>query len=134
MRGVRGWLGEPGPGAWGEPLTPNLCLGMSTELSLQQDNQKPGPEEALGECPLPDLLGAGGGHWPAHHPDCATGHLSPVEQWGQQCSTCPGRRRCLRAWGLTQLGLEDRWRGHTGWFWSPENPGVCSHLSHPAEQ
>lgn len=130
--GREGVVGRTWPwGLGGEPLTPNLCLGMSTELSLQQDNQKPGPEEALGECPLPDLLGAGGGHWPAHHPDCATGHLSPVEQWGQQCSTCPGCRRCLRAWGLTQLGLEDRPRGRTGWFWSPENPGVCLLPSEP---
>lgn len=63
-----------------EPLTPILCLGTSTELSFQQDNQDPGPEEALGEHPLAYLLGAGGGRWPAHHPDCVAGHLSPTEK------------------------------------------------------
>lgn len=73
-------LGDRGPGSLGEPLTPTLCLAMSTELSLQQDNQDPGPEEELGEHPMPDLLGAGGGWRPARHPDCAPGHLSPTEQ------------------------------------------------------
>jgi hypothetical protein len=66
-----------------ELLTPTLCLGVLTELSLQQDNQDPGPEEALGEQPLPNLPGAGGGWWPTHPPDCASGHLSTAEQWGQ---------------------------------------------------
>lgn len=110
-----------------------MYLGTSTELSLQQDNQDPGPEEAPGEHPLPDLLGAGGGWWPAHHPDCAADHLCPTKQGRQQCPTGPGRRHCLRAWGLTQLGLEERPNSFTGWFWSPENPGVFSHLSHPSE-
>lgn len=73
-------LGGAGSGAWGESLTPILCLGASTELSLQQDNQDLGPEEALGEHPLPDLLGAGGGRWRAHPPDCAAGPLPPTEQ------------------------------------------------------
>lgn len=100
-------LGDPGPGSLEEPLTPILCLGMSTELSLQQDDQDPGPEEALGERPLPDLLGAGGGRQPAHHPDCAAGHLSPTKQRGQQCLSDPGRSGCLGAQGLTQLGLEE---------------------------
>lgn len=126
-----GGLGEPGPGAPGKPLTPTLCLGMSTELSLQQDNQDPGSEEALGEHALLDLLGAGGGRRPTHPPDCAAGHLSPTEQWGQQCPT--GRGCCLRVQELTQLGLEDRPSGRTGWSWCPENPGICFHLSHPTE-
>lgn len=127
-------MGESGPGAPGKPLTPTLCLGMSTELCLQQDNQDPGPAEALGEHALPDLLGAGVGRLPAHPPDRAAGHLSPTEQWGQQCRTGPGHRCRLGAWGLTQLGLEERPSGHTGWSWSPENPSVCSHLSHPTER
>lgn len=126
-------LGDPGPESLGEPLTPTLCPGLSTELSLQQDDQDPGPEEALGEHSLPDLLGAGGGRRPARHPDCAAGPLSPTEQRGQQCPPGPGCRDCLRAWGLSRLGLEERPSGHTGWFWSPENPGVCSHLSRPTQ-
>jgi hypothetical protein len=47
------------------------------------NSQDPGPEEALGEQPLPNLPGAGGGWWPTHPPDCASGHLSTAEQWGQ---------------------------------------------------
>lgn len=76
------WGGVGGSWLWGsvEPLTPILCLGASTELSFQQDNQDPGPEEALGEHPLAYLPGAGGGRWPAYHPDCVAGHLSPTEK------------------------------------------------------
>lgn len=127
-RAGRSWL-------WvsGETLTPMLCLGASTELSFQQDNQDSGPEEALGEHPLAYLLGADGGRWPAHHPDCVAGHLPPTEKRGQQCPTGPGCECCLGAWGLTQLGLEERLNGRTGWFWAPKNLGICSHLSLPSE-
>lgn len=133
-RPCRGWVGRSWSRALGKPLTPTLCLGVSTELRLQQDNQDSGPEEALGECPLPDLLGAGSRRWCAHPPDCVVGHVSPTKQQGQQCPTGPGCRCCLRAWGMTQLGLEKRPNSHTGRFWSSENPGVCSLLSHPSER
>lgn len=72
-------LGGAGSGASEESLSPILCLGVSTELSLQQDNQDLGPEEALGEHPLADLLGAGAGRRRAHPPDRAARPLSPTE-------------------------------------------------------
>ena len=83
---------------------------------------------------MPDLHGAGSGHCPAHPPDCVAGHLSPTKQQGQQRPTGPGCRPCLGAWGMTQQGLEKRLKSHTGQFWSSENPGVRSPLSHPSER
>ena len=35
---------------------------------------------------------------------------------------------------MTQQGLEKRLKSHTGQFWSSENPGVRSPLSHPSER
>lgn len=52
-----------------------VCVPGYPEFDLQQDKQGSSPEEALGEHPVPDLLGAGSGWWPAHHPDCAAGRL-----------------------------------------------------------
>lgn len=52
------------------------------EFGLQQDNQDFSPAEALGKYPVPGLLGASSGCWPAHHPDCVAGRLSS-EWWGQ---------------------------------------------------